>query len=129
MTQQEEKKGMFREFKDFLNKGDIITIAVGLIMALYFQQIINALLNGIIYPIIAAIFGKRNFLEIGFDIGSARINLGLVLNAVISFVIVAFFLFLIVKAYNRMRRTDDDAAETELSVLKDIRDQLSARNS
>src|SRR4029078_4020169 len=89
------KRSMFEEFKEFLNKGDIITIAVGLILALYFQQIINALLVGVIFPIIAAIFGKRNFLDIGFDIGDARISIGLVLNAIISFVVVAFLLFLI----------------------------------
>src|SRR4051812_29373726 len=81
------KKGMLEEFREFLNKGDVVTIAVGLIMALYFQQIINALLNGVIFPIIAAIFGKRDFFDIGFDLGDARINIGQVLNAIISFVI------------------------------------------
>jgi large conductance mechanosensitive channel len=119
---------MWQEFKDFLNKGDVVTIAVGLIIALYFAKIVDALLNGIINPIIAAIFGESNFANIGFDIGDARISIGLVIDAIISFVVVAFILFLIVKAYNRMRRTPgDEGGDTELSVLKEIREELRIR--
>ncbi len=124
------KKNIWEEFKEFLNRGDFLTIAVGLVIALYFQQIINALLVGVIYPIIAAIFGKRDFFDIGFDLGDARISIGQVLNAIISFVVVAFILFLIVKAYNRMRRTPGDVAgDTELSVLQQIREELRSRGS
>jgi large conductance mechanosensitive channel len=123
------KKGVWQEFKDFLNKGDIITIAVGLILALYFQQIVNALLDGVIKPIIAAIFGKPDLTRVGFDIGDARISIGLVIDAAINFVIVAFILFWIVKGYNAMRRTADNSeADTELSVLREIRDSLESRS-
>jgi large conductance mechanosensitive channel len=123
------KKNVWREFRDFLNQGDFLTIAIGLILALYFQQIVNAILRGILYPIIAAIFGKPDFTQIGFDIGDARISIGLVLDAIISFVVVGFLLFLIVKAFNAMRRTkDSDVAETELSVLREIREELRSRN-
>src|SRR5262249_22404826 len=116
---------IWEEFKEFLNKGDFVTIAVGLVMALYFQQIINSLLDGIINPIIAAIFGKPDLTSIGFDIGDARISIGLVFNAIISFVVVGFILFLILKAYTRMRATNDDPElETQLSVLREIRDEL-----
>jgi large conductance mechanosensitive channel len=66
---------LVKDFGDFVNKGNVITIAVGLVMALYFQKIVEALLNGVINPIIAAIFGKNNFTEIGFDIGDARISI------------------------------------------------------
>ena len=119
------KTGIWQEFKEFLNQGDFITIAVGLIIALYFQQIINAILVGVLFPIIAAIFGKPDFSQIGFDIGDARISIGLVINAIISFLVVAALLFLILKAYNRMRRTrQGDEADTELSVLREIRDSL-----
>ena len=124
-AQPQAKKGFVQEFKDFLNQGDFVTIAVGLIIALYFQQIINAILVGVLFPIIAAIFGKPDFQQIGFDIGEARISIGLVLNAIISFVVVAFLLFLILKAYNRMRASSTkDEGDTELSVLREIRDSL-----
>lgn len=118
---------MLKEFKDFVNRGNVVTIAVGLILALYFQKIVDALLNGVINPIIAAIFGESNFTDIGFDVGDARISIGLVIDAAISFILVAFILFLIVKAYNRFVAAPDATAETELSVLMEIRDQLASR--
>jgi large conductance mechanosensitive channel len=126
----ETKKGLWAEFKEFLNQGDFITVAVGLVIALYFQQIVNSVLNGVIFPIIAAIFGKPDFQQIGFDIGKARISIGLVINAIISFLVVGFILFLMVKAWNAFKaRTQgaDAAKETELSVLRDIRDEMRSR--
>jgi large conductance mechanosensitive channel len=121
-------KNMVEEFKAFINKGDVVTIAVGLIMALYFQKIVDALLDGVINPIIAAIFGESNYAAIGFDIGDARISIGLVIDAVISFVVVAFILFLVVKAYNNWKRPEvEDSGPTEVELLAEIRDSLRAR--
>jgi large conductance mechanosensitive channel len=140
-------KKLSEEFKDFLNKGDFVTIAVGLVMALYFKAIVDGLLNGILYPLIAAIFKKPDLKSIGFNIGEARFGVGLVFDAVFSFVVVGFMLFLLIKAYNTMMesakqrlvkaKADEDAAaeadatadieelgETELSVLREIRDSL-----
>jgi|SRR5829696_3424848 len=114
------------EFRDFISKGDIVTIAVGLIIALYFAQIVNALLEGVIYPIIAAIFGQPDMSSIGFDIGDARISIGLVFNAMISFVVVALVLFLIIKAYNHFR-AQKDTGPTEAELLTEIRDELRAQ--
>jgi large conductance mechanosensitive channel len=123
------------EFKDFINKGDVITIAVGLVMALYFQKIVDAVLEGVINPIIAAIFGESNFTEIGFDIGDATISIGRVIDALISFVAVAFFLFLVVKAYNNMKAKAiaekgpeaPEAPSPDIVLLTEIRDALRAR--
>jgi large conductance mechanosensitive channel len=117
---------MLKEFKEFISKGNVVEIAVGLVMALYFQKIVNAVLEGVINPIIAAIFGKTTFTEIGFDIGDARISIGLVIDAVISFVAVAFFLFLVIKAYNRFRESDPAAGPTDNQLLAEIRDELRA---
>ena len=120
---------MLKEFKDFVNRGNVVTIAVGLVMALYFQKIVDAILDGVINPIIAAVFGESNFTQIGFDVGDARISIGLVIDAIISFVAVAFLLFLIVRAYNTYVAKPAEAvtSETELSVLQEIRDQLAGR--
>jgi len=121
-------KSMMDEFKEFLSKGDVVTIAVGLIMALYFQKIVEALLDGVVNPIIAAIFGESSFTNIGFDVGDARISIGLVIDAAISFVVVAFILFLMVKAYNNMKAPDDeDAGPSEVDLLTEIRDSLRNR--
>ena len=116
---------MLKEFKDFINKGDVITVAVGLVMALYFKTIIDKVIEGVITPIIAAIAGKDSYTNIGFDIGDARISIGLVIGAVIDFIIVAFILFLIVKAYNKVKAKDEAVAgPTEVELLTEIRDAL-----
>jgi large conductance mechanosensitive channel len=121
-------KNMLAEFKEFIRKGDVVTIAVGLIMALYFAKIVDALLNGVINPIIAAIFGESNYSTIGFDIGDARISIGLVIDAAISFVVVAFILYLILKAYNAWRKPEEAVAgPTEIELLAEIRDSLRSR--
>ena len=120
-------KSMIAEFKEFINKGDVVTIAVGLILALYFQKIVEAILDGVINPIIAAIFGETNFQNIGFDVGDARISIGLVIDAAISFVAVAFILFLLVRAYNKSKGPEEeDSGPSEVDLLTEIRDQLRA---
>lgn len=121
------------EFKEFISQGDLVLIAVGLVMALYVSKIINALLDGVIRPIIAAIFGKSSFETIGFDIGNARISIGLVIGAVIDFVAVAVVLFLILRAYNNMKsraaanQPPPPAGPTEVELLTEIRDSLRNR--
>jgi large conductance mechanosensitive channel len=117
------------EFKEFISKGDVVTIAVGLIIALYFAKIVDALLNGVINPIIAAIFGESNFTNIGFNIGDARISIGLVIDAAISFVVVAFILFLMIKAYNRYKGPAEPGGPTEAELLAEIRDELRAQRA
>ena len=121
-------KDMMEEFKAFVEKGNILAIAVGLIMALYFQKIVEALLDGVINPIIAAIFGESSFTQIGFDIGDARISIGLVIDAAISFVAVAFILFLMVRQYNKMKQPEEaDSGPSEIDLLTEIRDSLKNR--
>jgi large conductance mechanosensitive channel len=106
----------------------VITIAIGLTMALYFQQIINAFIEGVINPIIAAIVGESDYRDWGIDIGDAEISIGLVLDAIITFCIVALLLFFIIKLYNRMRTAPDVAPSiaSEVALLTEIRDELRA---
>jgi large conductance mechanosensitive channel len=117
------------EFKDFINKGDVVVIAVGLVMALYFKAIIDALLNGVINPIIAAIFGKANIVDIGFTVNGVKFSIGEVITAVINFIVVAVILFLIIRAYNFKARAPEAPPEPspEVTVLKEIRDELRGR--
>ena len=122
-------KNMVAEFKAFIMKGDIIMIAVGLVLALYFKSIIDQIIEGVISPIIAAIVGESSLASFGFDIGDARISIGLVIQAIIDFIIVALVLFLIVKAYNHWKRDEEAAGPTEVELLTEIRDELRARNS
>ena len=120
---------IWAEFKDFMNRGDFVTIAVGLIIALQTVAVVNAIIQGIINPIIAAIVGKNDLSEFGFDIGDARISIGLVISALLTFLVVLAILFVALKASNALkRRSPEDGIETELSVLRQIRDSLSRPN-
>jgi large conductance mechanosensitive channel len=122
-------RNMIQEFKDFINKGDVVVVAVGLVMALYFKAIVDAIIAGIIEPIIAAIFGKSDFYGIGFDLGDSFVSIGLVIQAAIYFVVVAFILFLIIKAYNQWKQDapEEEAGPTEVELLTQIRDELRTR--
>ena len=98
-------------------------------MALYFQKIVNAVLDGVINPLIAAIFGKTNFTDIGFYVNDSFISIGLVIDAVITFIVVAFFLFLVIKAYNNFKAKEpvEDTGPTDIQLLAEIRDELRAQ--
>jgi len=122
-------KNMLEEFKAFINKGDVVTIAVGLVLALYFKAIVDQIIAGVITPILAAIFGEQDYASIGFDLGDSFISIGLVLGAVIDFVVVAFILFLIIKAYNswKAEAPEEEAGPTEVELLTEIRDSLRNR--
>ncbi|MEQ8436733.1 MAG: large conductance mechanosensitive channel protein MscL [Ilumatobacter fluminis] len=122
-------QNMIKEFRDFINKGDVVTIAVGLVMALYFKQIVDKIIEGVITPLLAAIFGEPNYASIGFDIGDSFISIGLVLGAVIDFIAVSFILFLLIKAYNKWKAEapEEEAGPTEVELLTEIRDSLRNR--
>jgi large conductance mechanosensitive channel len=95
-------------------------------MALYFKSIVDALINGIIMPIVSAIVGEQNFEDIDVGIGDATLEIGLVIQAVIMFLVVAFILLLIIKAYNTYVAKPEEGGPTELDVLTEIRDELRA---
>ena len=122
---------MLKEFKEFILEGDLVEIAIGLILALKVADVVDSLTENIINPIIAAIFGEPNFGHLSFTIGDGEITYGNFINSVISFVLVGFILFLMVKAYNEAKRRSrkpgepvDDTAE-EVLLLREIRDSLS----
>jgi large conductance mechanosensitive channel len=93
---------MLKEFRAFILKGNLVEIAVAFIMALAFAAVVASFVADIVTPIIAAIFRQPDFSSLKIDIGESAISYGKFLNAVITFLIVAFVTFLIVKAYNRV---------------------------
>lgn len=126
---------MIKEFKDFLMKGNLLEVAVGLILALAFKTVVDRLVDSILTPIVAAIGGQPDFASLTIDVGDGQVRYGRFLDALIAFVIIGFVLFLIVKAYNRMvemsrrkgetEETQEDSAEVIL--LREIRDELARR--
>lgn len=124
---------MLQEFKTFIMKGNLVEIAVGLILALKFKDVTDAFVNGIISPIIGAIFGVPSFKDKTLEIGDGVLMYGAFIDAVIAFVIVGFVLFLIVKAYNaakaRLASEPDAEVPDDIALLRDIRDLLQAQRS
>jgi large conductance mechanosensitive channel len=128
-------KSFIKEFRDFIATGNLVEVAVAFILALAIKAVIDAFMNNIVNPLIGAIVGKPNldnFLTITVRKGQpdqAIISVGAVLTQVISLIIVGLVLFLVVKAYNRMRKpVDADPGPSEVELLIEIRDALRARN-
>jgi large conductance mechanosensitive channel len=129
-------KNFLREFKEFIATGNMVEIAVGLILALAVKAVIDAFMAGVVNPIIGAIVGKPNldnFLTFTVRKGpsnQATISFGLVLTQVISLIIVGLVLFLALKAYNRMRGPKEEApaGPSEVELLTQIRDELRTRS-
>ena len=119
---------MVQEFKEFISKGNLVEIAVGLILALAFAGLVSSFTENLINPLIGAIFGQPNFDSLVIDIGDAELRYGAFLTTLINFLIVAFVLFLIIKAYNRTFPKDEHpAGPTEVELLTQIRDELRLR--
>jgi large conductance mechanosensitive channel len=92
------KKGILHEFKDFALEGNVLELAIAFILGLYFKQIVDALVNGVILSFVSAVFGKPSFDDLTFNVGDGVIRYGTFITAVVTFLIVAVALFLIVKA-------------------------------
>jgi large conductance mechanosensitive channel len=106
---------VLREFKEFLLRGNLIEIAVGLVLALAFTAVVTSFVETLITPLIAAIFGQPDFSGLEFEINDSVFRYGLFLNAVLSFVLIAAVLFfLVVKPLNALarRRAGDEEPST-----------------
>ncbi len=133
---------MLKEFKTFISKGNVLEMAVGLIMAVYFGAIIKSLVNDVIMPPIGKLLGGIDFSQLkviiqeasvnasGEEMVEVAINYGNFINTIITFIIVAFAIFMVVKGYNNMKKKEEEkpAAPPEPSkeelLLIEIRDLL-----
>ena len=131
-------KNMLTEFKDFLLRGNIVDLAVAVVVGVAFNAVVQALVKDIITPIIAAIFGKPDFSALHFSIHKSVFLYGDFINALIAFLsIAAAVFFFVVKPVNfllaRRRSGEDPADETSLSdeaaLLTEIRDLLRDRRA
>ena len=122
-------KKMLDEFKDFINRGNLLDLAIAVVLATFFAPIVAALVDGVVMSIVAAIFGKPNFDSIVIGVGDADLLIGTVITAIVQFVLVAFVCFLIVKAYNATKKPVEEApaGPTEIELLTEIRDSLRNR--
>jgi large conductance mechanosensitive channel len=126
---------MIKEFRDFVMRGNVLDLAVAVVMGAAFTAIINSLVNDIIMPIVGVILGGIDFSSLSITIGSAVIAYGNFLQAIVNFVLVALALFLVIKAINtaqkRFAKEKDEAAPAappeDILLLREIRDALKQR--
>ena len=148
---------MLKEFRTFIQRGNVVELAVAFVLGAAFNPIVQSLVNNILMPPIGLLLGRVDFSELGIVLthnfndsyattsdaiaaGEAVIAYGLFLNTVVSFLITAFAVFLLVRAYNRMQarfeKKQEDAAEEapaapprEQVLLEEIRDLLAEQRS
>lgn len=141
---------MLKEFRDFINRGNVLDLAVAVIIGGAFGAITNSLVNEVIMPVIGLILGGVDFSNLGIILkdrelyssvpeaiaaGAPVIQYGAFLNTVINFLLIAWVLFLIVKAFNEMKRRTEKPAEpaapeepaADVKLLTEIRDLLAKR--
>src|SRR5512139_2582340 len=97
---------MWKDFKEFALRGNVIDLAVGVIIGAAFGRIVTALVNDIIMPLVGIFMGGINFSELSFTVGNAVIKWGNFVQTVVDFLIVAMIVFLMVRAINRLYRKE-----------------------
>ncbi len=128
----ETKKSIIAEFKEFISKGNVLDMAVGLIVGSAFTAIVTSLVNDIFTPLIGIIIGGIGFSEMTITVGSANLAIGMFIQAVINFLLTAICVFAVVKVINRFRRKKPAAPpkpSKEEELLTEIRDLLKKQNN
>jgi large conductance mechanosensitive channel len=119
--------GMLKEFKEFAIKGNIIDLAVAFVMGAAFNEVVKGLTNSLIMPLISMVLGKDGMADLSFSVGGTVFPIGVFLQAVINFILIAFVLFLIIKAMNSLKKKEEAAAPAtpeDIALLREIRDAL-----
>lgn len=131
---------MFNEFKEFAVKGNMLDMAVGIVLGIAFGTVVTSLVDDVLMPPIGLLLGGVDFSELAIPVGTGpegeavTINIGLFINALIAFLIIAFAVFLIVRGFNRLQREEEAAPEEgpahsqEAALLTEIRDLLRQAN-
>ena len=126
---------MIKEFKEFIQRGNVIDLAVGVIIGAAFGKIVSSLVDDILMPVLGIILGKIDFTNLTVTVGSAVIKYGSFIQNLIDFIIVAFCIFLIVKFVNKLtkkkkeeKKAEPPAPSKEEVLLTEIRDILKKEN-
>ena len=129
---------MLAEFREFINRGSFIDLAVGFVMGVAVTGVVNALVERVIMPLIGLLFGEPNFdnvLTFGETVDGVPVgSVGAVITALVTFLFVALALFFIVKGYNRMQRDEPGEPEPEAEpqdvvLLREILEELKAQRA
>jgi large conductance mechanosensitive channel len=118
---------MFKEFKEFAMKGNIVDLAVAVVIGAAFGAVVTALTEAFIMPLVSMILGKDGMSGIAFTVGDTVFPVGKFLQAVINFILIAFVLFLVIKAMNSRKKKEEAgpaATPEDIQLLREIRDAL-----
>ena len=120
---------MIKEFKEFISRGNMMDLAVGVIIGAAFTAIVNSLVKDLINPLIGLFIGKIDLSNLKFTVGEATFKHGSFLNAIINFLIIALVVFFLIKLVNKMMpkketEEDDPTPTNEEIYLRQIRDLL-----
>ena len=124
---------MIQGFKEFISRGNVVELAVGVIIGAAFKNIVDALVDGIINPLIAAVIGKPDFSDAFIlTLNGTDVKFGLLITAVINFIVMAFAIYFCIvvpmNALNARRKKDEEEtveeASDEVKLLTEIRDAL-----
>lgn len=132
-----KSRGFVKEFKEFAMKGNVMDLAIGIIIGGAFGKIVSSLVADVIMPIIGVLIGGTKFTDIVITLKRATVeapavllNIGIFIQTVIDFAIVALAIFVMIKAINRMKKKEEESPETpvatpeEILLLREIRDSL-----
>ena len=125
-------KSFMKEFKEFISRGNVMDMAVGIIIGGAFTAIVTALVDSVLMPVIGALTGGHSVEQMSWKIGDASIGYGAFIQAVINFLLVAWVLFLIIKALNKAKsrvakpeeEAEEEAVPEDIALLTEIRDLL-----
>ena len=125
-------KKFISEFKEFISKGNVLDMAVGVIIGGAFSKIVSSLVNDVMMPLIGIIIGGHDFTNLSIKVGNAKIMYGSILQNVVDFLIVAFCLFTVIKIINRFKKKQEKnenkekikTPSEEVMLLSEIRDLL-----
>ena len=123
---------VLKEFRDFAVKGNVVDLAVGVIIGAAFGKIVSSLVGDIVMPVVGVLIGGFDFKALSLQFGSAKIAYGAFLQNVVDFVIIAWVIFVAVKVINHFRRKQEDQPPAAVpprqeQLLEEIRDLLKAR--
>ena len=128
-------KQFFHEFKQFIARGNVMDLAVGVIIGGAFSAITTSLINDVIMPLLGIFTGSISFAEMAVEVNGAVIGYGNFIQAVLNFLVMAFVVFCLVKGINRLHRKKEEAPppppqpSAEEQLLTEIRDLLKERNN
>lgn len=126
---------MIKEFKEFIKRGNVLDLAVGVIIGGAFQKIVSSLVDNILMPLLGLVIGGVDFTNLSIKVLNAEVKYGLFIQNVIDFLIVAFCVFLLVKAINKImekaikkekeqKKVEEKKEDEQVLLLKEIRDLL-----